>query len=57
MARVPLLWQSFVPVVALSTAFILSRSLRSGLRGIATSTPGHWLVFIQAFRIEPWAES
>ncbi len=51
MARVPLLWQSFVPVVLLSTAFTFSRRLRSGLRGISTSTPGYWLVFIQALRI------
>jgi len=32
MARVPFLWQSFVPVVLLSTAFTFSRTLRSGLR-------------------------
>ena len=51
MARVPLLWQPFVPVVLLSTAFTFSGTLRSGLRGIATSTPGYWLVFIQALRI------
>jgi hypothetical protein len=51
MPRIPLLWQSFFPVALLSTAFILSGTLRSGLRGIATSTPGHWLVFIQALRI------
>ncbi len=51
MARVPFLWQAFVPVVLLSTAFTFSGTLRSGLRGIATSTPGHWLVFIQALRI------
>ena len=25
--------------------------VRNGLRGIATSTPGHWLVLIQALRI------
>jgi len=51
MARVPLLWQPFVPVVLLSTAFTFSGMLRSGLRGIATSTPGYWLVFMQALRI------
>lgn len=51
MARVPFLWQSFVPVALLSTAFIFSRTLRNGLRGIATSTPGSWLVFTQALRM------
>ena len=51
MARVPLLWQSFVPMVLWGTAFTFSGTLRSGLRGIATSTPQHWLVFVQALRI------
>ena len=51
MARVPFLWQAFVPVALLITAFTFSGTLRSGLRGIATSTPGYWLVFIQALRI------
>ena len=51
MAHVPLLWQAFVPVIIWSTAFIFSSTLRNGLRGIATSTPEYWFVFIQAFRI------
>ena len=51
MAHVPLLWQSFVPVVLLTTAFTFSATLRTGLRGIATSTPQHWLAFFQALRI------
>jgi len=41
MSHVPLLWQPFVPVVLLITAFTFSGTLRSGLRGIATSTPGY----------------
>ncbi len=51
MEHVPFLWQALVPVVLWSTAFTFSGSLRSGLRGIATGTPGHWLVLIQALRI------
>ena len=51
MARIPLLWQPFVPIAMWCTAFTFSGTLRNGLRGIATSTPGHWLIFIQALRI------
>ncbi len=51
MPKVPLLWQALVAIALWSTAFTLSGTLRRGLRGIATSTPGHWLVFIQALRI------
>ena len=51
MQHVPLLWQALVVVTLWSTAFIFSSTLRSGLRSIATSTPGHWLVFVQALRI------
>jgi len=51
MSRVPLLWQALVPVVLLLIAFAFSGNLRRGLRGIARSTPGHWFVFFQAFRI------
>jgi hypothetical protein len=51
MAHVPLLWQAFVPIVLWSTAFILSGTLRKGLRGIATTTPDHWLIYVQALRI------
>ncbi len=51
MSRVPLLWQACVVMVLWSTAMIFSGTLRSGLRGIATSTPGHLLVFVQALRI------
>ena len=51
MSSVPLLWQACVVMVLWSTGMLFSATLRSGLRGIATSTPGHWLVFIQALRI------
>ncbi len=51
MPDVPLLWQAFVLVVLWSTAFAFSGTLRGGLRGIATSTPGHWFAFLQALRI------
>ncbi len=49
--RVPLLWQACVAVVILAVNLLLSGNLRSALRGIAASTPWHWLVFIQALRI------
>jgi hypothetical protein len=49
--RVPLLWQACVPIIILAIALLLSRTLRSALRGIAVSTPWHWLVFLQALRI------
>ncbi len=51
MERVPLLWQACVPIVILAIGLIFSRTLRSGLRGIAAGTPWHWLVFFQALRI------
>jgi len=51
MPRIPLLWQALVPVVLWVAALTLSSNLRSGLRGIATSTPGYWFVFFQALRI------
>ncbi len=51
MERIPLLWQACVPVVLATTGLILSRTLRSGLRGIAANTPWHWLVFVHALRI------
>ena len=51
MERVPLLWQACTPVAILAFALLLSRSLRSALRGIAASTPWYWLVFIQALRL------
>jgi hypothetical protein len=51
MERVPLLWQSCIPVVILVIDLLLSRNLRSALRGIASGTPWHWLVFFQALRI------
>lgn len=51
MERVPLLWQTNVPVVILIINLFFSRNLRSGLRGIAAGTPWHWLVFFQALRI------
>lgn len=51
MERIPLLWQPNVLVVILAIYLLLSRNLRSGLRGIAEGTPWHWLVFFQALRI------
>jgi len=51
MYRIPLLWQSAIPVTILFINFILSRNLRRALHGIASSTPQHWLVFFQALRI------
>ncbi|TDI09906.1 MAG: hypothetical protein E2P08_02605 [Acidobacteria bacterium] len=51
MDRIPLLWQSGIPVTILFISFILSRNLRRALNGIASSTPQHWLVFFQALRI------
>lgn len=49
--RVPLLWQACVPVIMVVIGLLLSRTLRSALRGIASSTPWHWLVFFQALRL------
>jgi hypothetical protein len=51
MEQIPLLWQACVPVVILAIDLLLSRTLRSALRGIAVSTPWHWLVFVQVLRI------
>jgi hypothetical protein len=51
LVRVPLLWQACVPVAVVAVALLLSGNLRSGLRGIASGTPWHWLVFLQALRI------
>lgn len=51
MEQIPLLWQSFVPIVLLTIGLIFSRTLRSGLRGIVAHTPWHWLVFVHALRI------
>ena len=51
MEHVPLLWQANVAIVILVIALFFSRNLRSGLRGIASDTPWHWLVFFQALRI------
>ena len=39
MDRIPLLWQSGIPVTILFISFILSRNLRRALNGIASSTP------------------
>jgi hypothetical protein len=50
MDRVPLLWQSGIPI-AILCIFLLSRNLRRALQGIASSTPQHWLIFLQALRI------
>ena len=51
MDRIPLLWQSGVPVTILFINLILFKNLRHALHGIASSTPQHWLVFFQALRI------
>ena len=51
MDRIPLLWQSGIPVTILFIDLILSRNLRRALNGIASTTPQHWLVFVQALRI------
>jgi len=51
MDRIPLLWQPNVPVVILVVGLLLSRTLRSALRGIASDIPWHWLVFFQALRM------
>ena len=51
MEQIPLLWQSFVPIVLLTIGLIFSRTLRSGLLGIVEYTPWHWLVFAHALRI------
>ncbi len=51
MKQVPFLWQACVPVLILIIALFFSSNLRSALRGLASSTPWHWLVFFQAFRI------
>jgi hypothetical protein len=51
MQRVPLLWQTSVAVVLVVIGLIFSRTLRSGLRGVATGTPWNWFIFFQALRI------
>lgn len=51
MERIPLLWQACVPVIITIIGLLLSRKLRNALRGIASSTPWHWLVFFQALRL------
>ncbi len=43
--HIPLLWQTTVPVVILVIGLLLSPTLRSALRGIASSTPWHWFIF------------
>ena len=51
MKSVPPLWQAGVPVGIAMIGFVVSGNLRPAVRGIATSTPGLWLVLIQALRI------
>lgn len=48
---IPFLWQAFVPVILWISAFLISSRFRSGLLGICTATPSHWLISIQALRI------
>ncbi len=55
--RIPLLWQTNVPVVIVVIGLLLSRTLRSALRGIASSTPWHWLGFFRGYALGRWAES
>jgi len=50
MDNIPLLWQSCVLIVILSMGLFI-KSLRDALRGIASGTPQHWMVFIQVLRI------
>lgn len=50
-SQFPFLWQPFIPIVITAAALIFSRSLRSGLRGLVSATPWHWLIFFQALRI------
>lgn len=50
MDRIPFLWQACVLMVVVSVA-LFEKNLRSALRGIANTTPGHWFIFIQALRI------
>jgi len=50
MDRIPLLWQSCVLMVILGMGLMV-KSLRSALRGIASTTPLHWLIFFQGLRI------
>ena len=49
--RVPLLWQATVPVLIVAVGLLLSRTLRGALRGVASGTPWHWLVFFQGLRM------
>jgi hypothetical protein len=51
MERVPLLWQACVPVAVVGVGLLLSRNFRSALSGIASGTPWHWVVLLQALRI------
>ena len=51
MDRIQLLWQANVAIVILVVALAISPVLRSALRGVASGTPWHWLVFVQALRI------
>jgi len=51
MQQVPLLWQALVATVIAGIFFLVSRTFRSALRGIASATPWHWFVFFQGLRI------
>jgi len=50
MGSIPLLWQACV-LVMIAGIGLFSKNLRAALRGIASTTPQHWLVFFQALRI------
>ena len=54
MDRIPLLWQSGIPVTILFISFILSRNLRRALNGIASSTPQHWWSFSKLSVLGRW---
>ena len=48
---VPLLWQSFVPILIVVIYLLFSRNLAQALRGIVSGTPWHWLILIHGLRI------
>jgi hypothetical protein len=51
MKHLPLLWQACIPIIIAVIYLIFSKTLRNALRGIASATPWHWIVFLQALRI------
>jgi len=51
MNQTSFLWQANVLIMILVVALVISPTLRSALRGVASATPWHWFVWIQALRI------